>query len=94
MKIELNNPATTQLPVDRGAKQVSSSSSTGTQPATEDRISIHSDSQSVQTLTSQAMQSPPVRQDKVEPLRQSVASGTYKPDASKTAGAMIENDAQ
>lgn len=94
MKIDLNSLAASQLSVDRGAKQVSSSSLTGTQATTEDQVSFHSDSLSVQSLTSQALSSPQIRQDKVDALRQSVTSGTYQLDASKTAGAMIENEEQ
>jgi flagellar biosynthesis anti-sigma factor FlgM len=91
MKIDLNSPAASQLSVDRGAKQVSNGSLTGTQATTEDRISFHSDSLSVQSLTNQALNSPQIRTDKVDALRQSVASGTYQPDANQTAGAMIEH---
>jgi negative regulator of flagellin synthesis FlgM len=94
MKIDLNSLVASQLSVDRGTKQVSSGSLTSTQGATEDRISFHSDSLSVQSLTSQALSSPQIRQDKVDALRQSVASGSYQPDASETAGAMIENEKQ
>ena len=91
MKVDLNSLAASQIPVDRGAKQVSNGNLTGTQ-APEDRISFHSGSLSVQSLTNQALNSPQIRQDKVDALRQSVTSGTYKPDASSTAGAMIEHD--
>jgi flagellar biosynthesis anti-sigma factor FlgM len=94
MKIDLNTLAASQLSVDRGAKQVSNSSLTGAQATTQDRTTLHSDSLSVQALTSQAMNTPPIRQDTVAALRQSVTSGTYQPDASKTADAMIENNRQ
>ncbi len=94
MKVDLNSLAASQIAVERGAKQVSSGSTNSTQAATEDRISIHSESLSVKSLTSQALNSPSVRQDKVDALRQSVTSGTYKAEASKTADAMIEQDAK
>ena len=93
MKIEANSPPAIQLPVDRGAKQVSNNDLAGTEGATEDRTTFHTDSTSVQALTSQAMNSPEVRQDKVDSLRQAVSSGTYQVDATKTAEAMIESDA-
>ena len=93
MKIEANSPPVIQLPVDRGAKQVLNNSLAGTEGATEDRTTFHTDSTSVQALTSQAMNSPEVRQDKVDSLRQAVSSGTYQVDATKTAEAMIESDA-
>ncbi|MGD0096762.1 MAG: flagellar biosynthesis anti-sigma factor FlgM [Terracidiphilus sp.] len=91
MKVDLSSLAASQISADRGTKQVAGGSLTGTQ-APEDRISFHSGSLSVQSLTSQALTSPQIRQDKVDQLSQSVASGTYKPDASGTAGAMIEHD--
>lgn len=93
MKVDLNSLATSQIALERGAKQVSNGTSS-TQAATEDRISIHSESLSVKSLTSQALNSPAIRQDKVDTLQQSVTSGTYKPEASKTAEAMIEQDAK
>ena len=77
MKIDVNSPVASQLPPDRGAKQVSNQDLVPTQSATGDRTTFHSDSTAVQALTSQAMNSPEIRQAKV--------------DASKTAGAMIES---
>jgi flagellar biosynthesis anti-sigma factor FlgM len=94
MKIDLNSLEASQLSVDREAKQVSNGRLAGTQAATEDQVSFHSDSLSVQSLTSQALSLPQIRQDKVDALRQSVTSGAYQPDASKTAGAIIEDNEQ
>jgi flagellar biosynthesis anti-sigma factor FlgM len=91
MKIELNSPAANQLPVDRSVKQVSTSSTTATQSAAQDRTTFHSDNFSVKSLTSQALTSPEIRQDKVDALSQSVNSGTYKLDATKIASAMIDS---
>lgn len=92
MKVDLSNLAASQIPTDRGAKQVSSGSLNSAQATTEDRISFHSGTLSVQSLTSQALNSPSIRQDKVNALSQSVSTGAYKPDANSTAGAMIEHD--
>jgi flagellar biosynthesis anti-sigma factor FlgM len=92
MKVDLTNLAASQIAVDRGANKVSSSGPTGAQAATEDRISFHSGSLSVQSLTSQAMNTPPIRQDKVAELSQSVANGSYQPDAGSIAGGIIEHD--
>ena len=91
MKIDVNSPAASQLSVDRGPKQVSNGSLAGTQNSTEDRTTLHTGSQSVQSLTSQALNSPEIRQDKVDALRQSISSGQYQLDASKIAGAMIDD---
>jgi flagellar biosynthesis anti-sigma factor FlgM len=43
-------------------------------------------------LTTQALSSPEVRQDKVDTLRQSVSSGTYALDATKTADAIVQSN--
>jgi len=89
MKIEVNSPTVNQLPSDRGPKQVSNGSVGGVQDATEDRTTLQSDSLSVQSLTSQALNTPAIRQDKVDALRQSVNSGEYQVDAKGIADAMI-----
>jgi flagellar biosynthesis anti-sigma factor FlgM len=97
MKIDLNNSLANLLPLDKSAKQVSTSDATATQSttqATQDRTTFHSDSQSVQSLTSQALNFPEVRQDKVDALNQSVSSGTYKLDATATASAMIKDSGE
>ena len=91
MKIDVNSPVLSQLTTDRSTKQVSNQKLAGTQSSTEDRTTFHSDSASIQALTNQAMQFPPVRQDKVNVLSQSVRSGEYKPDASETAGAILDS---
>jgi flagellar biosynthesis anti-sigma factor FlgM len=94
MKIDLNSPSASLLPVDRGVKQVSTSSTAATQGATEDRTTLHSGSQTIQSLTAQALNSPEVRQDKVDTLRQSVNSGSYPLDATKIASAIVESSGQ
>jgi len=92
MKIEVNSPAVSLLPVDSGAKKVSQGGLAGTLGATEDRTTFSTDSQSVQALTSQAMSSPEIRQEKVNPLSLSVQSGDYKPQASKTAANIVASE--
>jgi flagellar biosynthesis anti-sigma factor FlgM len=91
MKIEVNSLTASQLPVDRSAKQISSNSVTEVQGATQDRTTFHFNGTSVQALTSQALNFPEVRQDKVDALRQSVNSGEYKIDATKIAGAIHDS---
>ena len=92
MKIDVNSPVASQFPPDRGAKQVSNSGLASTQSAIEDRTTLHSDSTSVQALTTQAMNSPEVRQGKVDALSQSVKSGGYQVDATKIAAAIVESE--
>ena len=43
-------------------------------------------------LTTQAMKSPEIRQDKVDALSQSVKSGEYQLDATKIAGSIVESE--
>jgi flagellar biosynthesis anti-sigma factor FlgM len=92
MKIDVNSPTVSTLPTARNASKVSSGNVASTQSTTQDRTTFSSDTQSVQALTSQAMKSPEVRQDKVDALSQSVKSGQYKPDASKTAASILSNE--
>jgi anti-sigma28 factor (negative regulator of flagellin synthesis) len=84
MKIELNGPASSSQ-VDTVAR-VNTTSTTSTQNTAEDRITFHS--ASIQSLASQAMQSPDVREASVQALRQSVSSGEYSANAVQTAHAM------
>jgi flagellar biosynthesis anti-sigma factor FlgM len=91
MKIDVNSLAANQLSVDRGPKQVSNSTLAGTQNLTEDRTTLQTGSLSVQSLTSQAMNTPEIRQDKVDALRQSVTSGEYQVSAKAIASAIIDN---
>jgi flagellar biosynthesis anti-sigma factor FlgM len=55
----------------------------------DDRTTLTSDSATVQSLVRTAMNSPAVRQETVESLRQTVASGQYQLDPSAIADAML-----
>jgi flagellar biosynthesis anti-sigma factor FlgM len=88
MKIEGISPSATHLPVDTVPARVSSGGPTGTQGTAQDWTSFRSDSVSVQSLTSQALTSPEVRQGTVDALRQAVSRGNYQPDAGKIAAAI------
>jgi len=91
MKIELNGSATSQLPPEPAGTRISNSGTTSTQGTAEDRITFHSNGASVQSLASQALQSPQVRQATVETLRQSVSSGQYNVDTARVANAIVSN---
>jgi flagellar biosynthesis anti-sigma factor FlgM len=91
MKIDVNSLAANQLSVDRGPKQVSNGSLAGTQSSTEDRTTLRTSNLSVQSLTSQALNTPEIRQDKVDALQQSVSSGQYQVSAKAIASAIIDN---
>jgi flagellar biosynthesis anti-sigma factor FlgM len=92
MKIEVNGPAADPLIQTPSAKQVSNSGPASTQSPTEDRITLHSDSASVQSLTAQAMSLPEVRQGMVDAISQSVKSGQYQIDPTKIANAIYETE--
>jgi flagellar biosynthesis anti-sigma factor FlgM len=97
MQIELNKSLASLLPTDQSVKQVSTSDTAAAQGvarATQDRTTLHSDSLSVQALTSQALSSPEIRQDKVDAVSQSVSSGSYKIDAKETADAIIHSNGE
>ena len=91
MKIDVNSLAANQLSVDRGPKQVSNGSPAGIQSSTEDRTTLRTGTLSVQSLTSQALNTPEIRQDKVDALQQSVSSGQYQVSAKAIASAIIDN---
>ncbi len=88
MKIEGTSPVAAQSPGDSVAARVTSGGQASTQGAVQDWTSFHSDSNSVRSLTSQALSSPEVRQGTVDALRESVNSGQYQVDAAKTAAAI------
>ena len=94
MKIEGINPAAAQLPVDNVAARVSNGAPASTQAAAQDWTSFHSDSTSVQSLTSQALNSPEVRQGTVDALRQAVDGGQYQLDATKIATAISDSNSK
>ena len=92
MKIEGSGPIESQLPVGSVAARAPGGEPAGTKSATEDWTSFHSDSVPVQSLTSQALNSPEVRQGTVDALRQSVESGQYQVDATKIATAISTSE--
>ncbi len=94
MRIDLNSSAASQISSEQDAKQVAANRTAKTAYAAhEDRTTLTSNSTSVQSLVSAAMQSPEVRQDKVDSLRQAVSSGQYKLDAGEIAGSIIDEHA-
>jgi len=70
-----------------------SGAQTGASAATEggagvDQTSLSFDQAKVQSLATQALAAPEVRQEKVGPLQQAVASGNYTVDSGKVADAV------
>lgn len=88
MKIELSNASAAQSVLDRPSAKVASAN-VSSASISQDRTTFSSKSGSVQSLVNQALGSPEIRQDRVQSLKNSIASGEYKLDANKIAGAII-----
>jgi flagellar biosynthesis anti-sigma factor FlgM len=69
-----------------GAQKATNSAEAGER----DHATLSSDSASPGSLASIALNSPEVRQDKVDSLAQSIQSGEYELDPAKIASAMID----
>jgi len=88
MRIDLSNISLNGVqPDDKTRKAGSKAPST---PNVEDKASLSVDTLSLSSLTAQALAAPPVRQDKVEALRQSIQNGEYKVEPDKIARAILE----
>lgn len=62
-----------------------------TQNTTTDNINVSSQARLMQKASDIISQTPDVRQDKVEPLMEAVAQGTYGVDSLRVANSMIGN---
>jgi negative regulator of flagellin synthesis FlgM len=92
MRIDLTNPAAGQIASEASGKPAGAQSAAGAD-SSEDRATLTSGAASVQSLVSQAMSSPEVREDKVASLRQAVSSGNYQLDPAGIAASMIDEHA-
>ena len=94
MRVDLHSSAASQISGEQDAKQVSANGTTkSAYVAPEDRTTLTSGSASIQSMVSAALQTPPVREDKVNSLRQAVSSGEYKLDPNKIAGSILDERA-
>ena len=92
MRIDGYNPAATEVSSDAGLPQAGAQSTTQLGGASEqDRATLSSDSASAGSLVGTALNSPEIRQDKVDSLTQSIQNGTYELDPAKIASAMIDD---
>ena len=94
MRVDLFNSAAAQITGEVNAKPANA----GNVPSLdandgEDRTTLTSGSAAVSSLVSQALNTPKIRQDKVESLQQAIAGGQYQIDAYQIAGAMIDEHA-
>ncbi|MGA8668365.1 MAG: flagellar biosynthesis anti-sigma factor FlgM [Terracidiphilus sp.] len=94
MRIDLTQAAASQIANEPNAKQVGANNgATSVLAGGEDRTTLTSDTQSLGSLVSTAMNSPEIRQEKVDSLTQAVSSGTYQLDPGKIAASMIDEHA-
>jgi flagellar biosynthesis anti-sigma factor FlgM len=84
----ISSARNTQLETESVKSKVSSNATSSARPVSQDRTTLHSDSTSVQSLAATVLQSPEVRQDKVDSLRASVRGDEYQIDASRLADAI------
>jgi negative regulator of flagellin synthesis FlgM len=88
MRIELSLPQPTEVSTNRASNSpVSSQSASAASPT--DNFS--GDTVSLSSLSAQALQLPDVRQDKIDTLRQQIASGQYQVDPQKIADAILSH---
>jgi negative regulator of flagellin synthesis FlgM len=94
MRIDLSNSTAAELASELSSQQVSAQNTAkADQIAVEDHATLTSDSTSVGSLTATALNSPAVRQDKVDNLRTAVDSGQYKVDPGKIAASILDEHA-
>jgi len=91
MRIDINSPAASLLSANWNQSQAAKKVSGGAENAAEDRATLSPAGNLIQTLTAQALNMPEVRQDRVEALRQSIASGAYPLDATGIAAAIVSS---
>jgi flagellar biosynthesis anti-sigma factor FlgM len=71
------------------AKAGAAAASGGSSPLGEDQTQLSG--VHVQALVGQMLQMPEIRQERVQALRQAVASGKYQPGVQEVAGALLAN---
>jgi flagellar biosynthesis anti-sigma factor FlgM len=99
MRIDPFNSAASQLSSDLSSQQVGGQA--GAQSAAspqgvsqDDRATLSSDTTSVSSLVSTALNSPEVRQGMVDSLRQAISDGQYQVDPASIAAAMVGGSSQ
>ena len=89
MKVDINSPAS--MPLAPSSTQAAGKDKVATSAATEDRVTLASNDALVRSLTAEAMETPQIRQDKVEQIRQTINNGSYNLDPQAIADAMIKS---
>lgn len=90
MKVELNRPSLDSVSLPQGSSAGVTGDSALHAPE-EDRATLSTDQASVEALAAKALNSPEIRQDKVETLRQAIKSGQYTIEPDGIAEALIRD---
>ncbi len=90
MRVNLSGPVAGQIASEKDSKQVSGENRVTNLSISQDRTTLSSDTVAVSSLASKAMETAPIRQEKVDSLRQAVDSGQYKLEPDKIAEAMLQ----
>ena len=94
MRIDLTNAAASHISSESTAEQLKARQTAGTPAAEhEDRTTFSAHTQPVTSLVNLAMNSPEVRQEKVDSLKAAVSSGKYQLDPAEIAQSMIDEHA-
>jgi len=88
MRIGLNPPDPQRVSTEQTSTSSAAVRQTGKAPG-EEADTFSSDTVTLSALASRALQMPEVRQEQVDSLRQSIASGQYTVDAQSIASAML-----
>jgi negative regulator of flagellin synthesis FlgM len=93
MRIGLFNSGASSQANELSSQQLAAQNQANTSrvQAEGDRATLTSDSVSVGSLVSKALESPEIRQDKVSALRQSISSGQYKLEPEKIAASIVDD---
>ena len=79
-----------QIAAEKDAKKVSSDNRVSDLGVSQDRTTLSSDTVAISSLASQAMETAPIRQDRVDSLRQAIEKGQYKLEPDKIADAILQ----
>ena len=95
MRIDLTNAAASHISSEPTAEHLKGRPAiTNSMPAEHgDRTTFSAHTQPVNSLVNQAMQSPEIRQEKVESLKAAVSSGKYQLNPAEIAQSMIDEHA-
>jgi negative regulator of flagellin synthesis FlgM len=95
MRIDLTNAAASHISSEPAADHVKARQAITNPVAAEheDRATLSAHTQPVGSLVNLAMNSPEIRQEKVDSLKAAVSSGNYKLDPAEIAQSMLDEHA-